>query len=363
MPAQNQNPDEYTNSRWHFQLSLLALLLIVLIASLGYALFFKRPIFDAFYFTLITLTTIGYSEMPNMAQPERIYTIAVILIGYATFAVALSLFIKMIVEGEIRNIWEKRKMRKQIDQMQDHIILCGYGRMGQVISRSLRQASQQFCIIDNNTEKIKSADSKHYAFIQGDAKNDNILQQARIQHAGTLICATGNDADNVFIAISARQLNKNMLIISRAVDENVAQKLRLAGADKVLLPYDIGGTIITQAALKPNVAELWETISNQDKLGLYMEEYQIAQDSQINGKTLEQLDLAKNHNILIIGHRTTQGKLTYNPLGPNPIPNRRHPHRHGQRPKPLHPPTTHPGLNKMGKNTYVIYLIGFIVIA
>ncbi|MBN1515220.1 potassium channel protein [Candidatus Sumerlaeota bacterium] len=306
---------EETNHAARLQLKIGCLLLVsvFLVGASGFKFIFGRTFFEGFYFLLITLTTIGYGELPNFSEGERLYTTFLIIIGYSAMAFAATMALRLLVEGEMGRAMEQRRMNRQLTQMQSHIIVCGYGRMGEEIADNLRLAKKQFVVVDNADEAIHRMEGKNIVGILGDATNDDVLIKAGIERAKTLICAATSDADNVFITISARQLNKNLYIISRALDDSVSAKLYQAGANKVILPYKIGGRTISNAAIKPAVVEFMETVSALDQLQIFIEEFPVSATSSMAGKTIYELNLNKQYNIIVVGMQRSDGKMIFNP--------------------------------------------------
>ncbi|MFN6040186.1 MAG: potassium channel family protein, partial [Bacteroidota bacterium] len=213
---------------------------LLLIGTIGYHVIDGYSFFNAFYMTVITIASVGYGEIEPLSTAGRIFTSFLIIFSFGTFAYAVGLFTKYIVEGEIKHFWSNRKLNKMLDKLSDHIIVCGYGRNGHQASMVLHKYNKRFVVIE---KKIIESNSVKYkdVVLEGDATSDEVLIRAGILRAKALITTLPNDADNLFICLTARNLNPQLTIISRASEDSSDAKLRIAGANNVIMPDKIGG--------------------------------------------------------------------------------------------------------------------------
>lgn len=204
-------------------------------------------------------------------------------------------------------------MAKQVKKMRDHFILCGYGRMGQAIARELRTAGKKFVVIENSPQKIAALIMDDCIFIEGDATRDETLVEAGIQHATTLIGVLRDDQDNLFLTISARSLKSNIFILTRATQPESIHKMIRAGADKVMNPYEAAGTKLARQAMAPGIVDFFELILNRGNLDLVLETITIAAGSLAEGKSIIELEIRNNFNIIITAVEQTTGVANFNP--------------------------------------------------
>jgi voltage-gated potassium channel len=293
-------------------ISLLFFMLFV--GVVGFKLSMSLSWVDALYMTVITITTVGYREISEPSQEAKLFIvffilISVIVVGYAFSAITEYL----LSSNSLAKIRMKRKL-KYLKSMENHIIVCGYGRNGKQAAHRLQNYNRELIIIEKNQQVIDDAllDGEH--FYRGNANEDEVLINVGIERASTLITALPEDADNLFVVLSARQLNKNLKIISRASEESSYQKLKLAGADNVILPDKIGGQHMASLVVSPDLIEFWDNLSYGGSEGVNLEQISFEQmfDGQRNC-TIIDLNLRKETGCTIIGYKAPDGNYTVNP--------------------------------------------------
>jgi len=287
---------------------ILIVLMMFIGGTIGYSIIEGWGFFDSLYMTIITLSTTGYREIKPLSDFGRIFTMVLIIFGVSVLFYMLGNLNIVLFE---RNFFRDRKMQAKINHLQDHYIICGFGRMGKKIAMELERRKKQFVIIEK--EEFVSETTEMYPHIQGDATEDNNLIKAGIERARGLVAVLGDDASNVFTTLSARVLNPKLKIIAKAEEENSREKLRKAGADRVVLPYEIGGFRVSQALLKPTVMEYIDEVFSRGDIGLEIEEVKLSQISKLTGKTVSESGLRSDLNIIIIGISRESGEWIYNP--------------------------------------------------
>jgi len=243
------------------KLAIALIILVFITGVVGFRFLYEYSWVDALYMTIITLSTVGYGEVQPMGAYGKIFTSIFIISGLFIFGFGLSTITEYILnKNNIGNL-KRNKMKKRIDSFKDHIIVCGYGQNGKEAVQKLVDYRKDFVIIDENEEVFSGIGSENLNYIVGNATEDEVLETAGIERASTLICTLPRDADNLFIVLSARQLNKELKIISRATEENSYKKLKLAGADNVIMPDRIGGSHMASLVVVPDLVEFLDNLS------------------------------------------------------------------------------------------------------
>lgn len=266
---------------------------------------------DAFFMTAITLTTVGYGEVRPLDDNGRLFTTLLILLGAFYLAFGLEYLLSASIGGDFR----RRQLIREIGKLKDHVIVCGYGRVGASAANSLRETGQRpVLIIEKEEGRVQQALEAGFLVLTGDSTDDDTLRGAGIERAwGVLVC-TGDDSLNLFVVLSARSLNKDLFIIARSTETNAA-KMRLAGANRIVSPYQIGGRHMANIAVRPNVADFLDVVTLDGGRELWMEELVIAPDSVLVGQTLAEADIRKRLNVLLIAILRFATGSTVNPTG------------------------------------------------
>ena len=304
---------KYLNSR--LTIAWLLLAGVFFIGILGYKLFSNFSWVDAVYMTVITVTTIGFGEVQPLSPQEKIFTSIFIVCSIFIVGYAISVITEYILsKNNLGNLREK-KVNSKINALKDHVIVCGYGRNGVQAVSKLKAYDRSFVIIDKNEEVLEQLYDSGDLYIKGNATEDEVLKQAGIERASILMCTLPSDADNVFIVLSAKQFNENLKIISRATKESTNYKLKLAGADNVIMPDKIGGDYMASLVVTPDLVEFLGhlTVSRQEG-SINIEEIafeKICADGR--EQAIKDLDFRKITGCTVIGYRAPEGHYTVNP--------------------------------------------------
>jgi voltage-gated potassium channel len=292
--------------------SLLSLIILIGGGTFGYSAIEDWNLFESLYMTIITLTTVGYNEVHNLSHQGQIFTIFLIIFGVGTIAYTIGSMIQFMVEGQLHQILGRNKVQKQIGRLQGHYIICGYGRIGRLISREFASKPTPFIIVENDPKRCQRLADDGHLFIEGDATQDEVLERAGIHQAKGLITAVTSDAANVFIILTARGINPELFIMARASEEGAEVKLVRAGANKVVSPYTIGASRMAQAILRPLVVDFIDIATGQKNISLQMEEIPVAPESRLVGKDLIQSGIRKELGLIIVGIKH-DGEMIFNP--------------------------------------------------
>lgn len=282
----------------------------------GYYLLDDRySLFDAFYMAVITLTTVGYEEVYPLTPAGRVFTILLLLVGVLTFFYTVTELVRVVISGEVQQLLGRRRMARSLAEMKNHMIICGYGRMGRHVCGEFSHRGLPFVIIDRRPEALRDFDLPHGIALEGDATSDEILKRAGVERARALVTVAASDADNLFITLSARLLNDKLFIVARAEGELAEQKLRRAGASRVVTPYAIGGAKVAMAVLRPAVVDFIELATGTEHLDLQIEETLIQTGSKLAGVTLHASHLRQELGVIVVAIKKANGHLVANPPG------------------------------------------------
>ncbi len=301
---------------WRYAAIMLVPMVLIVLGTCGYLIIEDTNFLDALYMTVITLTTVGYGEVPNPLSPGgRIFTMVLLLGGVFTLFWAAGEMIRTVVSGEVQGILERRRMERSLAELQGHFIVCGFGRMGQRVCREFSALGLPFVVLERNQHLLAGFDLVEGIAVQGDAASDEILKRAGVDRAKALVTVLGSDADNMFIVMSARLLNEKLFIVARCEEEQTEQKLIRAGADRVVSPYAMGGSRVAQAVLRPTVMDFIDLATRSEHPELQMEEVVVVAKSSLEGGSISSSLLHKKHGIFIVAIKRASGQMVYNPPG------------------------------------------------
>ncbi len=293
-----------------------AVALLFVVGTTGFVLIDGQPVFVAFYMTLITLVGIGYGELWQFSRAARIFNTGLILVGVVTAFALIGTLTQALIESELTEGQGRRKMERSLGKLRDHFIVCGVGRVGRSVVRELELSGAPYAIVERSAERVRWAIDRDALVVIGDATKEATLRQARIENAKGLVAAVAGDADNMYITLTARELNPRLQIVTRAADEDAEKSLHRAGADIVISPYSYTGHRIAQALLRPNVLDFLDTVTGtfaSGKLRLLVEEVQVNRNSPLAGHTLEQSGIRQKLGILVLALKKTGGSMEFNP--------------------------------------------------
>ena len=291
-------------------ISVALIISIIVIGTVGYTVIEGWKLSDSLFMTIITITTVGYQEVHDLSPKGEIFTIFLLILGVGIIFYILSLEAKLIVEGQLKGIFERRKLKKKIDELRNHFIICGYGRMGKTVARELIEKGADLVVIENDPKEI---DNDNIPMIEEDATADDSLISAGIGKAKGVVSLLPTDAENLYIVLSARELNQDINIVTRAKDEGAENKLLRAGANKVVSPYHAGGVKIANMLLKPSVVDFLEFATKYENFELQIEEIMVEEKSKFVQKTLEESAIGKDIGVLIVAIKNSLGAMILNP--------------------------------------------------
>ena len=295
------------------RLAFLLFSCILLLGILGYHFIEGMTFFDALYMTVITISTVGFQEIQPLSIYGRILTIFVISTGIMTAAYTLETLLRMFIEGELKKTLGRKKVERKIAELQEHYIVCGYGRIGSLVCKELNNYNKDFVVIENHPESAEEIESNNFLYMPIDATTEEALIDAGIMRAKGIVTAVRSDADNVFITLTARELRPDIFILARASEEKNEIKLKRAGATRVVSPYLIGGKRMAQVLIKPTVVDFIDIAVQEGSLGLQMEEAIVKEKSHLVGKNLIESNLRKDYGVIIVLIKKHTGDMIFNP--------------------------------------------------
>lgn len=268
---------------------------------------------DAIWMVVITISTVGYSESSELPTNIQLMTIAVIVLGISASVYTFTGLFQLILEGELEYALGKRRMTKEIQALSGHTVICGFGRMGHNLVSELAAVHKQIVIIDNDPEAIASAKEAGHLCLQGDATEEETLDAAGVKRATTLVSTFPNDAESVFISLTARELNPNLRIIARAERGSTEKKLRQAGADMIVMPTLVGARQMSRMITRPSTAHLINLVDQGNNRAFDLDEILVAPGSQLVGMSVEQTEAHRRHKLLVVAIKKPAGDLRFNP--------------------------------------------------
>lgn len=303
-------PHRADRSAKQLGLAVLILILTIVIGTVGYIVIEGWSFSDAAYMTIISLTTTGFTEVRPLSDAGRGLTAFVIVSGIASLAYVGGRVLQLAVE---LYLMRRGRMDRQIQRLRGHVILCGYGRMGSHIASDLAEARVPFVVLESNVEIAPSLEQLEYLHIIGDASSDSLLKAAGVERARGLIAVVSSDAENVYTTLTAKAINPEITIVARALTDESAPKLRAAGADRVIKPYEMVGRRIAQLVIRPAMVEFVDTIARSNSGEITMEEITVSSDSTLVGVRLRDTDIRSRLNVIIVAIRRGEENLIYNP--------------------------------------------------
>lgn len=283
---------------------------LIALGTVGYVVVEGWSVFDALYMTVITLTTIGFGEVHPLTTAGRGLTMFLALGGGVSLAAAATFVLRTIVSGELVSVFGRQRMEKAIDTIDDHVIVCGFGRVGRLVEEELREGGLGVVVVDNNPDRLKSHNGLH---IVGSVTNDRVLAAAGIARARALVTVVPADADNLYVTMSARLLNDGLFIVARAEGDDAEAKLKRAGANRVVSPTAIGGQRVAQAVLRPAVLDFIELAGRTQHLELQLEEVRLRTGARLVGQALREAKLRDHADVLVVAIKRQDGTMLFNP--------------------------------------------------
>lgn len=279
---------------------VILLISLILTGVIGYKILLDLSLIDALYMTVITISTVGYAEMGVMDTEAKLFSIMLIFVSIGTVGYLFSTIISYFLEGDLKTAWRRRKMESNITKLKDHYIICGAGETGHNAIKQFKRSNVDFIVIDKDETKVNDLIEENIYSVHGDATQDFVLAKAGIEFAKGLISSLSNDADNVYTVLTARQMNKDLYIVSRAIDKGAAGKLVKAGANNTISPNEIGGTRMASLMLRPNVISFLDVITRAGDVILDLEEVVIFPNSSLIDKSLKEAKIPQQTGLIVL---------------------------------------------------------------
>jgi len=294
--------------------ALIALVLAIIFGTVGFTLIEGWPLSDSLYVTVQTLTTVGYGDLPPHTAAGRAFAVIVMLMGVGGVALAASTIVQSVVQSELVSAFGQRRQSKKMSKLQDHYIICGSGRVGSHLIRDLQATQKPFVVIENDPQRAAEFTQREITVLVADATLEESLREVGVDRARGLAACLPNDADNIYVVLTARDLNPNLRIVARAAEEQAEAKLLRAGANHVIAPTIIGGHRMAVALTKPAVSEFMDSIT-ANELGLGFEQVEVDAASHIVGKELRSTPIRSELDVVVISIRRQGGEIIFNPSG------------------------------------------------
>jgi len=292
------------------QVGLAIIFSIIMIGTFGYMIIEGWTFFDSFYMTIITISTTGFKELRPLSASGMVLTVGLIIFGVLAIAYTGSRGVQVLVESQILR---RRKMSKKLESVSNHYIICGFGRMGKQIAEHLEESNLDFVVIENDPNNVQKLIELGYSFVNADGTDDESLVKAGVERAKGLVAVLSTDAENVFTTLSTRELNSKVFIVARAIDEGTESKLKKAGADRVVKPYELGGNRMVQLLIRPGVTDFIEGVARKKEVDISLEQIVVCEGSRLVGLTLAESPIRSELNIIIIAIDKSGGNFVYNP--------------------------------------------------
>ncbi len=279
----------------------------------GYTLLEGWGPWDAFYMTAITVSTVGYREVHPLSRAGEAFTVGLIVCGIGTVFYTVTLLMHAIVDGGLRRSIDERRQKRMLEALQDHFIVCGYGRIGSLIAEELHKQGVPFVVVERDPERVRTVTERGWVALAADASHEDVLVRVGVHRARGLIAAVGTDAENVYAVLTARVVRPDIFIIARVESDDAEPKLRRAGADRVVSPYHIGASHMAQSALRPTVVDFLQLATSSGYLDLSMEQVRIQEGSNLVGQTIVDAGIQQTFGVIIVAIRRADRTMEFNP--------------------------------------------------
>lgn len=293
------------------RLALGMVLTVFIVGTIGFVAF-GLSLIDAAYMTVITITTVGYREVggEDLSDVEKLFVMAIIVTGVSTVLYTFTLSVQVVVEGQLRQLYGRRRMNRRIADMHDHVVVCGWGRVGRAVAGDLEAEGVSVVVVEERADRVEGIS---LPAIVGDATLDDTLRAAGVARARALVAALEGDAENLFVTMSSRAINPDLFIVARAREEDSVDKLARAGADRVVNPQELGAARMASFVAQPNVAEFVDVVMHERSMDFRMREVTIPDGSQLAGSSLREADLRARAGVLVLALRGDDGAFRTNP--------------------------------------------------
>ncbi len=271
------------------------------------------PFLDSLYMTLLTISTVGYGEVHPLSPTGRLFASAVIVLGLGSAFFTTTMLGQLILEAEFRGNVVRRSMRRRIDGLQNHIVVCGYGRTGSVVAALLTQERHAFCVIESQRDKEDELNESGHPYIIGDATEADVLRQAGVPRAQSVMALLPSDADNLYLTMAAKEANPKVLVVARAYDPAAEMRLKRAGADHVVATHKIAAHRVFQAAVRPTIEEFVDLVTDRQQLSLIVEETKLRSGSDLVGRSIKDAGIRTHYGVIIVTVKKGSGEMVFNP--------------------------------------------------
>jgi len=300
----------FRSARLQFGCGLLALVLTI--GTIGFMLTEGWTLLQSLYTAVLVVSTLGFSDLRPSDAPGQTLTIGLILLGVGTLYYLVGALAQNVIENQFE--WNRRRsMEQRVAQLKGHLVVCGFGRVGRETCQQLKQQNCAFVVVDSEERRIHQVDQLGYFYVQGDASDDEVLKRAGVTRARALLTAVQTDAANVYITLSARALNPELFIVARAATAEAEHKLAIAGANRVISPYILGGRSMAGHALRPTVMDFLDVLVHSDEMEMWLEEINVGADSWLNGMSIGDAQLRQTTGIIVLALRRADGQIQVNP--------------------------------------------------
>lgn len=305
------------------QLAVVSLLVFLAFATTGFHLIEGWSWFDSLYMVVISVTTVGYGEVHPLSSSGRLFAMVVIITGvgvgsYVLLTVTRNFF-EGVVEGSFQRAVARRRVKTQLPRMQNHTVVCGFGRLGREICKELRLAGRSPVVVDNQEARVRMAEKQGYLFVHGDASDEAVLAEAGLERAAALAVATPTDALNTYIVLTARDVNPGVHILARATDKTAAKRLRKAGADEAVSPYHVGGLRMAALLIRPAVVDFMDVAALGEFPDIFIEQLEMKQGSQLAGKSLRAGEYQAKYKVIVLAARREGAAQEFLPAPDAPL--------------------------------------------
>ncbi len=287
--------------------------LVVAVAVVGYHYISEKSWLDSLFFVVITISTVGFGESSELPAAAQWLTIGTIVFGMTAAGYTMSGVLQMVTEGEVRRILGVRRMKMEIDRLEGHILVCGFGRIGRMLCGELHAQHRPFVIVESNPQRADDAEKHGYLVMRGDATTEEVLLSAGLERAQTIVTALPSDADNVFITLTARNVNPDVMIIARGEYPSSEKKFLQAGANRVVLPAAIGAQRMAGMIMRPSTLELMDLVTDREVLEVELNEMYVVPDSGLVGQSIRDADVRASFGLLIVAIKKHHGGMVFNP--------------------------------------------------
>jgi voltage-gated potassium channel len=305
--------DSTTDQRRQLTVIVSAFALLTVAGTVGFMLIEGWNVIDAFYMTVITVSTVGFREVHTMSPAGRVFASFVILAGVSMAVYTFTRLGQFVLAGELMDVLGRRRMKSVLDKLERHFIICGYGRIGKPVAEGMKRDELPFCVIDRDTKNEGDMRSRGYVYILGDSTDEDILRAAGVERAAALLALLPSDADNLYLTMTAKSLNPGIRVIARGRDERAEMKLKRGGADRVVSPYLMAAARVLSAAAKPMVVEFMELVTHRQHLPLRLEEISVTDRSGLSGHSLAETEIRARFRVIVVAIKKSTGEMLFNP--------------------------------------------------